>query len=209
MRSIISTTALLVSVLASTSLALPQPQRPNKFEDGSIDRRSDFIVTGNTGTIYGNGNDAPLTTAKSTTKYVNGGLTTVIGPGFTAISGNGGSGPLVPLILTTRVTSGVATVFGPGVFTVLPTATAAAQDPTETDTADDTDYADTDADADTADDADDADTDADTDGDVAPQTTPAPTSRPSTGAAAPGVYGASGIALVAGAVALGAALVAM
>ncbi|KAE8222763.1 hypothetical protein CF319_g4093 [Tilletia indica] len=202
MRSIISTTALLVSVLASTSLALPQPQRPNKFEDGSIGRRSDFIVNGNTGTIYGNGNDAPLTTAKSTTKYVNGGLTTVIGQGFTAISGNGGSGPLVPLILTTRTTSGVATVFGPGVFTVLPTATAAAQDPTETDTADDADA---------------TETDTDTDTDVAPQTTPAPTSTPSstpssspsTGAAAPGVYGASGVALVAGAVALGAALVAM
>ncbi|KAE8261357.1 hypothetical protein A4X09_0g7673 [Tilletia walkeri] len=89
---------------------------------------------------------------------MNGGLTTVIGPGFTAISGNGGSGPLLTVILTARPTAGVATVSGPSVLTILPTATATA-DAQETDAAD-------------AADATQMNTDA------APQTTPAPTTEP-------------------------------
>ncbi|KAE8220613.1 hypothetical protein CF319_g5886 [Tilletia indica] len=78
--------------------------------------------------------------------------------GAKAISGNGGSGPLLTVILTTRVTAGVATVFGPSVLTVLPTAPATA-DAQETDAADAVDATQTNTDA-------------------APQTTPAPTIEP-------------------------------
>ncbi|CAD6888238.1 unnamed protein product [Tilletia controversa] len=189
MRSIITTTVLLVSALASTSLALP----------------TDFIINGNTGII--NGDQPRPTEAASTTRYVNFGLTTVIGPGYTAINGKGGAGPLVPKLYTTQVNDGVTTIVGLGITRVLPTGTALvpkllttqvndgvttivglgitrvlptrASRPTQTDT------------------------------DVAPQSTSAPSSSNSTNAAGRGVYGASAVALVAGAIALGAALVAI
>ncbi|CAD6913740.1 unnamed protein product [Tilletia controversa] len=183
MRSTITSTILLVSVLASTTLALP----------------TDFVFTGNTGTIYGNGNQPRPTGGSGTTKYVNSGVTTVIGPGFTSI-GNGDSGPIVPLILTTRLTAGVTTVFGPGVSTVLPTRTAS---PTETETATVTDVTTT-----TRSTASSSSSSSSASASSTPSTSSS-ASNNNTNAAGRGVYGASGVALMAGAVALGAALVAM
>ncbi|CAD6884683.1 unnamed protein product [Tilletia laevis] len=163
MRSTITSTILLVSVLASTTLALP----------------TDFVFTGNTGTIYGNGNQPRPTGGSGTT-----------------------NGPIVPLILTTRVTAGVTTVFGPGVSTVLPTRTAS---PTETETATVTDV--TTTTRSTA-----SSSSSSSSSSASASSTPSTSSSASnnnTNAAGRGVYGASGVALMAGAVALGAALVAM
>ncbi|KAE8266765.1 hypothetical protein A4X09_0g5586 [Tilletia walkeri] len=173
MRFIISTTAVLFSVLASSSLALPY---------------SGEIIVGGVTIARGPGRPSFISIA---------------GPPPLPTAGGGLNGrPLIPKLFTTQVNNGVTTVSGPGIFRTFsasgaaPTSTADVADAAETDTADDSDAADT-----------------DTDTDVAPQITQAPASRPffspATGAAAPGVYGASGIALVAGAVAIGAALVAM
>ncbi|KAE8221212.1 hypothetical protein CF326_g8605 [Tilletia indica] len=174
MRFIISTTAVLFSVLASSSLALPYP--------------GEVVIGGNT--IAGGPGRS--------------GFISIAGPPPLPTAGGISIGglPLIPKLFTTQVNNGVTTVSGPGVFRTFsaigaaPTSTADAADAAQTDTADGSDT-----------------TETDTDTDVAPQITQAPASRPffspATGAAAPGVYGASGIALVAGAVAIGAALVAM
>ncbi|KAE8242652.1 hypothetical protein A4X13_0g7071 [Tilletia indica] len=171
MRFIISTTAVLFSVLASSSLALPYP--------------GEVVIGGNT--IAGGPGRS--------------GFISIAGPPPLPTAGGGLNGlPLIPKLFTTQVNNGVTTVSGPGVFRTFsatgaaPTSTADAADAAETDTADGSDA---------------TETDTDTDTDFAPQTTQTLASSPATGAAAPGVYGASGIALVAGAVAIGAALVAM
>ncbi|KAE8213239.1 hypothetical protein CF327_g3206 [Tilletia walkeri] len=126
MRFIISTTAVLFSVLASSSLALPYP--------------GEIVVGGNT--IAG----APGQS----------GFISIAGPPPLPTAGGGLNGlPLIPKLFTTQVNNGVTTVSGPGVFRTFsasgaaPTSTADAADAAETDTADGSDATETDTDTDT------------------------------------------------------------